>query len=640
MVASAVSVAVSATVVDELHIFGVSAVDGLQEAVKSEHEAGKPTTTQRWTHTLTGSDQILSTLLIQMALESDMYTLGNSPQENSSELSISDALSIPIHRPGAPDTEVDDLVRRFFAVDFYYISFVHPASHLTRLDSAAPALGLAICAAGALIPGADRDPPLSRKEGMWYYNAARDLVQSAVEQPSVEMIQVALVLTYVAKILDSGAYSKASASWQLLGIASRMCQYLDLNVDPDQLALPTASWVERETRRRCWWACYALDRSASQLLGRPPLLQKDKHSVKPMCKEALWAAAKPPADIGDSLPGDNMANLIIRLGEIYVDAVRLAQEADRTAAFRERVRTEDAALAELECLMAEAPGAWLILGKEGRPAAARGKQAPPTDLRSTAHRAMAVALYHGARCLVLQRRSGVYLRYVGGCGGRRDKVLNEAGSVQLREAERGYEQWVESGLAAGQLARELAFLGLGQLATSSLRSTVLLHAATAVVIAAELEARRADGMGEEGDAVSTAARIADLEEAADALEEILDKMAEIRREARLVRNFLRAMRDRSWGVLAAIETDLGNLRLLLQDGGSAGVDGGTADEEDGKMGLLNVGEDNLAERRSVRDRFRAGTGFIPNLVRTLRELCGVRLEGEVVVEVPAREMRP
>ncbi|KAJ1553777.1 hypothetical protein HK405_006916, partial [Cladochytrium tenue] len=260
-----------------------------------------------------------------------------------------------------------------------------------------------------------------------------------------------------------------------------------------------------------------------------------------------------------------MANLIIRLGEIYVDAVRLAQEADRTEAFRERVRAEDAMLAEPERLMAEAPGAWLIFGKEGRPAAARGKQAPPTDLRSAAHRAMAVALYHGARCLVLQRQSGVYLPYVGGCGGRREKELNEAGSVQLREAERGYEQWVESGLAAGQLARELAFLGLGQLATSSLRSTVLLHAATAVVIAAELEARRADGMGEEGGAVSAAARIADLEEAADALEAVLDKMAVIRREARLVRNFLRAMRDRSWGVLAAIETDLGNLRLLLQD---------------------------------------------------------------------------
>jgi hypothetical protein len=51
-----------------------------------------------------------------------------------------------------------------------------------------------------------------------------------------------------------------STAWNRLGAAIRMVGLLKLDVDPDDLeATKGLSWIEKETRRRCFWVAAILD---------------------------------------------------------------------------------------------------------------------------------------------------------------------------------------------------------------------------------------------------------------------------------------------------------------------------------------------------------------------------------------------
>lgn len=56
------------------------------------------------------------------------------------------------------------------------------------------------------------------------------------------------------------------------------------------------NWIERETRRRVWWTIFMMDRIATLLSDRPPLITTDTPHPHLPIPEALWAA--PPSDDG------------------------------------------------------------------------------------------------------------------------------------------------------------------------------------------------------------------------------------------------------------------------------------------------------------------------------------------------------
>jgi len=91
--------------------------------------------------------------------------------------------------------------------------------------------------------------------------------------PSLENFQTLLLISISYFYLGKGY-----KTFMLLGTAVRMAYGLDLNreLPPDEPATP----VEREVRRRAFWACYLLDRFAVCGSRRPPMLLEESILLK------------------------------------------------------------------------------------------------------------------------------------------------------------------------------------------------------------------------------------------------------------------------------------------------------------------------------------------------------------------------
>ncbi|KZL68536.1 hypothetical protein CI238_00303 [Colletotrichum incanum] len=99
--------------------------------------------------------------------------------------------------------------------------------------------------------------------GRWHYGRAQALLAGEMESPTISTLQCHLL----SAIYTCGASFHNMAD-SICALAVRTAYMLGLHIDPS----PKLAESERQSRRRLWWAVYALDSKVGMKLGRPFLL--------------------------------------------------------------------------------------------------------------------------------------------------------------------------------------------------------------------------------------------------------------------------------------------------------------------------------------------------------------------------------
>jgi salicylate hydroxylase len=188
----------------------------------------------------------------------------SSPRDPSREMPDAKLHDLP------PD--VRELVQRYF--DFHHVltPIFHVPSIFPRIDQVLNmdrtrrfedplilAMINMICAISAAHRrnGFETSTVQTRK----YYDRAMTLVgPSVLFDWSVEKVQIFLL---GARYLQSSNFP--DESWTLLGLAIRIAQGLELHRPPPD----TLDCIQKEVRKRLWYACYMTDQLASTIYGRP-----------------------------------------------------------------------------------------------------------------------------------------------------------------------------------------------------------------------------------------------------------------------------------------------------------------------------------------------------------------------------------
>lgn len=103
------------------------------------------------------------------------------------------------------------------------------------------------------------DAPSERSEpGATFFNRARSVFQYDVADGTNQSLQVVQIMLLMAQYLNS--VGSPQKSWELIGLAIRICQRLGLHrgAATDQTAIPDP--VEREMVKRIWHGCVLLER--------------------------------------------------------------------------------------------------------------------------------------------------------------------------------------------------------------------------------------------------------------------------------------------------------------------------------------------------------------------------------------------
>ncbi|KAJ1566221.1 hypothetical protein HK405_010699, partial [Cladochytrium tenue] len=358
-----------------------------------------------------------------------------------------------------------------------FVTFIHRSSYLDRIQDALPALRWTICAAGA---------HLSDSACGSYFVKAKHLVFSAVDDPSLEALQAALLLSILAD-----AISEKQLSWQLLGIACRMCIYLRLDVDPQQFHSGFASsgnWIVNETRRRVWWTCYLLDRGLSIMGEYPALLDRNLDSVRAPCKDDAWAAADERSAIEPD--PDGIVRPLSQLIELAVDVFATVRDGLRSggAGFLEQERAEEKLAAALDdhCHLLPRP---LRLSVDTRRDMVAAHDAMRTRPRQFADAATLFVMQHGLRCVLLQRRCVLHLRSAVRAARKAPVAETPPGAAHhLQVAARAFARCRESARVVGKLTGVLVFSGTDLRRVVRFRPWYVLHAAAAAVLTREVAA--------------------------------------------------------------------------------------------------------------------------------------------------------
>ncbi|ORX81705.1 hypothetical protein K493DRAFT_320594 [Basidiobolus meristosporus CBS 931.73] len=104
-----------------------------------------------------------------------------------------------------------------------------------------------------------------------FYSRAKQLLNESYDVTSLSNVQALVLLSICFRITHGGI-----KSWIYSGMAIRLAEDLGLHRNPDSWQTQRLSSEVRETRKRVWWACYILDRTASASMGRP-LCIDDRH---------------------------------------------------------------------------------------------------------------------------------------------------------------------------------------------------------------------------------------------------------------------------------------------------------------------------------------------------------------------------
>ncbi|KAJ1541613.1 hypothetical protein HK405_010542 [Cladochytrium tenue] len=246
-----------------------------------------------------------------------MTTLAISP-DPPAEHDASDAAprSIPARRPGASRVEEMFLIDRFFTLDLSMLPpFVHRGTFCSNLTAVDPMLRFAVCAGGALLSG---QPVVDTSIAMWYFDQARSLADKGLEAPSLERLQAHIILTVLVETV-----------YILITLQALL---LKLDVDPDNLPLEMRagmSWVEMETRRRCWWVLYMGERAHTIQVKHTPFISKNLNAVKPLCRDDIWFSCAPTDSLAqeakNSRVSDNIQSLLAIIMETLCSIMLVSQ---------------------------------------------------------------------------------------------------------------------------------------------------------------------------------------------------------------------------------------------------------------------------------------------------------------------------
>ncbi|KAJ1549244.1 hypothetical protein HK405_007234 [Cladochytrium tenue] len=226
------------------------------------------------------------------------YPFNASPSPTS--LPTSSAPSSPelvpdVMRPQPSLAEERRLISLFFALPYPY-TFIHRRTLLENYPNVDPLLIAAIC---SVVPSLCHEQlstcllsPTSTSSSKWYFDRSIALTSEAVEKPSLERLQAVLILVTLESKLGN-----INKRWQRSGIAANMALALQLDIDPDQIEKSLGlqmSWVEKETRRRCWWACFLIEHDFAFNTGRASFLKFKDIAVEYPCRDDVWLSIEDP----------------------------------------------------------------------------------------------------------------------------------------------------------------------------------------------------------------------------------------------------------------------------------------------------------------------------------------------------------
>ncbi|KAJ1568144.1 hypothetical protein HK405_003494 [Cladochytrium tenue] len=473
-------------------------------------------------------------------------------------------------RGHSPTAEEVHLAHQFFGGDWVLVPFIHPRTYFDTMEVISPALRLVVCAAGAILPtGADRfwQSPTAKAKG--FFSAAKMLVMSAASEPTLELIQAALLLSNVAY-----------------------------------------------------------------------------ESVTAPCSDDIWFSMDVPftSSVPDPDPGGIVLPLahLIELNTKVFAAVRGGLRGGGVG-FPEQARVEESVAEALESWAAGLPATLkmrLVTAADERAMMQTVRSSP----RNAGRAALLFVMYHGIRCLLLQRRCVVYLRAAGraegdnGAGSPAANPETAAAAARHRnEAARAFRSGRASARAVGRLLEllERARADLRQMAR--FRPWFILHAASTTALAREVSALGGhDQLGgdddedddesgvvewpNQGAAVAATAGHScdDIDSAVLAAQaRFLERMCGSAPSKPLA--MVRMLRDRDWHSLALVERNPDILSDLARKGTSS---------TGGGVGEVAVVGGSPPRQHSL-------WSYMQLLVRALREVNGVTL---AMADLPAAEL--
>ncbi|KAI5477373.1 hypothetical protein MNV49_006439 [Pseudohyphozyma bogoriensis] len=148
-------------------------------------------------------------------------------------------------------------VDAYFASVYHvgYGSFLHRSTLLKSLSSPttpqAQVLLLALCAVASPFVTSSRHAPADADT---WAREAKHLIMDTSDHPSLASISAALLL-----VIREGTLRRRASVWLLSALVVRLAFILRLNIEPPS----TLSWAEQESRRRCMWAAFCLDKLVS-----------------------------------------------------------------------------------------------------------------------------------------------------------------------------------------------------------------------------------------------------------------------------------------------------------------------------------------------------------------------------------------
>lgn len=161
-----------------------------------------------------------------------------------------------------PSKEVlDSLIQLYFKDVAPANAFIHRPTFIRNIRAQPPMLLYSMFAVAA--PYSDRITGNRFEFANSMFERAKRLLYIALEQPPA-LVTIQTLLHLVLHGVTS--WTQGAIAYQFTGIAIMMARQMMLNLDPDsekfskEAAKRNMRWVEKETRRRVWWALYNLDR--------------------------------------------------------------------------------------------------------------------------------------------------------------------------------------------------------------------------------------------------------------------------------------------------------------------------------------------------------------------------------------------
>ncbi|KUL88783.1 hypothetical protein ZTR_03522 [Talaromyces verruculosus] len=186
--------------------------------------------------------------------------------------------------------------------------------------------------------------------GLHYFCKAMNILRIVSERPSVDMVEIQLLLSLYSLFLN-----RRHTAYSLAGAAVRLATIMGLHLNIPETQMRDTG--EREHRNRIWWTAYTLERMWAAKLGYPPAIRDDDIEVN---------LPSNPVGLDDSSASDfpDCAYFIARIGLARLSSRIIhsiyGQKADTPSLSR---RVQDA-FGDLRCWLKDLPQSLQIDARE------------------------------------------------------------------------------------------------------------------------------------------------------------------------------------------------------------------------------------------------------------------------------------